>query len=81
MAELPETLSKLSDVRKQQTASLQTLERLTQQQLSEFIRKKSFPEMKGPQKYPTNNAMSMRFFHHKPSICGLSPFMEPPIIY
>lgn len=31
MAELPETLSKLSDVRKQQTASLQTLERLTQQ--------------------------------------------------
>jgi len=29
--ELPETLSKLSDVRKQQTASLQTLERLTQQ--------------------------------------------------
>ena len=33
MAELPDTLSKLSDVRKQQTAALQSLERLTQQQL------------------------------------------------
>lgn len=34
-AELPETLSKLSEVRKQQTASLQHLERLTQQRPGE----------------------------------------------
>jgi hypothetical protein len=78
MAELPETLSKLSDVRKQQTASLQTLERLTQQQLSEFIRKKSFPEMKGPQKYPTNNAMSMRFSIINHPFVGYPHLWNPP---